>query len=97
MPATPFSSLPMKFLHAADIHLDSPLCGLSAYPDAPAERLRTATRSAFVRLIDTALAAGVLNPEEAHSLQQAEAARRVVIDVDDFDKEELTLETGKVR
>ena len=28
----------MKFLHAADIHLDSPLCGLSAYPDAPAER-----------------------------------------------------------
>ena len=46
----------MKFLHAADIHLDSPLCGLSAYPDAPAERLRTATRSAFVRLIDTALA-----------------------------------------
>ncbi len=48
-------------------------------------------------LIDTALAAGVLNPEEAHSLQQAEAARRVVIDVDDFAKEELTLETGKVR
>jgi len=48
-------------------------------------------------LIDAALAAGVLNPEEAHSLHQAEAARRVVIDVDDFAKEELTLGTGKVR
>lgn len=48
-------------------------------------------------LIDAALAAGVLNPEEAHSLHQAEAARRVVIDVDDFAKEELTLAAGKVR
>ncbi len=48
-------------------------------------------------LIDAALAAGVLNPEEAHSLHQAEAARRVVIDVDDFAKEELTLGSGKVR
>ncbi|MDP2746848.1 acyl-CoA dehydrogenase [Pseudomonas sp.] len=48
-------------------------------------------------LIDAALAAGVLNPEEAHSLHQAEAARRVVIDVDDFAKEELTLGAGKVR
>jgi hypothetical protein len=28
----------MKFIHTADIHLDSPLRGLSAYPDAPAER-----------------------------------------------------------
>ncbi|OHC28843.1 MAG: acyl-CoA dehydrogenase [Pseudomonadales bacterium RIFCSPHIGHO2_02_FULL_60_43] len=48
-------------------------------------------------LIDAALAAGALNPEEAHSLHQAEAARRVVIDVDDFAKEELTLGSGKVR
>jgi len=48
-------------------------------------------------LIDAGLAAGVLNPEEAHNLKQAEAARRVVIDVDDFAKEELTLGTGKVR
>lgn len=30
----------MRFIHAADIHLDSPLNGLSAYPDAPAEQLR---------------------------------------------------------
>ena len=48
-------------------------------------------------LIEAALAAGVLTPEETHSLQQAEAARRVVIDVDDFSKEELTLSPGKVR
>ncbi|WP_298188253.1 acyl-CoA dehydrogenase [uncultured Pseudomonas sp.] len=47
--------------------------------------------------IDAALAAGVLSADEAHSLQQAETARRVVIDVDDFAKEELTLSSGKVR
>ncbi|MDX1298622.1 MAG: acyl-CoA dehydrogenase [Pseudomonas sp.] len=47
--------------------------------------------------IDAALAAGVLNADEAHSLQQAETARRVVIDVDDFAKEELSLSSGKVR
>ncbi len=45
----------MKFIHAADIHLDSPLTGLSAYPDAPVDRLRTVTRDAFVRLVDLAL------------------------------------------
>ncbi len=48
-------------------------------------------------LIEAAVSAGVLSAEEAHELQQAEAARRVVIDVDDFAKEELTLGTGKVR
>ncbi|WP_445940750.1 acyl-CoA dehydrogenase domain-containing protein, partial [Pseudomonas sp.] len=47
--------------------------------------------------IDAALAAGVLSADEAHSLHQAEAARRAVIDVDDFAKEELTLGSGKVR
>ena len=45
----------MRFIHAADIHLDSPLTGLSAYPDAPADRLRTVTRDAFGRLVDLAL------------------------------------------
>ena len=48
-------------------------------------------------LIDAAVAAGVLDDEEAVRLRQAEAARRVVIDVDDFAKEELTLADGKVR
>jgi exonuclease SbcD len=46
---------PMKFLHAADIHLDSPLHGLSAYPDAPAARLRSASRDAFSELVSRAI------------------------------------------
>lgn len=46
----------MKFIHAADIHLDSPLTGLTAYPDAPVEMLRTATRRAFTNLCDEAIA-----------------------------------------
>lgn len=37
----------MKFIHAADLHIDSPLDGLSAYEGAPVELLRTATRTAF--------------------------------------------------
>lgn len=41
----------MKFIHAADIHLDSPLTGLSAYSDAPVEMLRNATRDAFTNLV----------------------------------------------
>ena len=45
----------MKFIHTADLHLDSPLRGLSAYPDAPAERLRTATRDAFHNLVTQAI------------------------------------------
>lgn len=45
----------MKFIHTADVHLDSPLRGLSAYPDAPVERLRTATRDAFHNLVTRAI------------------------------------------
>jgi DNA repair exonuclease SbcCD nuclease subunit len=44
-----------RFLHAADVHLDSRLVGLSAYQGAPVELLRTATRRAFSALIDRAL------------------------------------------
>ncbi|MGE8311408.1 MAG: acyl-CoA dehydrogenase [Pseudomonas protegens] len=47
--------------------------------------------------IDAALEAGVLQAAEAQSLHEAEAARRKVIDVDDFAKEELTLSEGKTR
>ena len=46
----------MRFIHASDLHIDSPLRGLDRYDGAPVERLRTATRSSFERLIDTALA-----------------------------------------
>ncbi|EPJ86671.1 MULTISPECIES: acyl-CoA dehydrogenase [Pseudomonas] len=48
-------------------------------------------------IIDAALHAGVLQPLEAETLRAAEAARRKVIDVDDFAKEELTLTEGKIR
>ena len=41
-----------RFIHAADIHLDSQLKGLSSYPGAPVERFRTATRDAFSALVD---------------------------------------------
>ncbi|AZF47154.1 acyl-CoA dehydrogenase [Pseudomonas sp. R2-7-07] len=47
--------------------------------------------------IDAALHAGVLQPAEAQTLRDAEAARRKVIDVDDFSKEELLQAEGKVR
>lgn len=45
----------MKFIHTADIHLDSPLSGLAAYQGAPLHVLRTATRDAFSRLVDVAI------------------------------------------
>lgn len=44
-----------RFLHAADIHLDSPLRGLEAYPDAPVEQIRGAARRAFDNLIRLAI------------------------------------------
>ncbi|MEK6804372.1 MAG: DNA repair exonuclease [Nitrospirota bacterium] len=46
----------MRFIHASDLHIDSPLRGLDRYEGAPVERLRNATRSAFERLVDLALA-----------------------------------------
>ena len=49
----------MKFLHAADIHLDSPLTGLGAAAECPVERLRQSTRLAFINLIDYAIAEAV--------------------------------------
>jgi DNA repair exonuclease SbcCD nuclease subunit len=44
-----------RFLHAADIHLDSPLRGLASYPDAPIEQIRSASRRALDNLIDLAI------------------------------------------
>ncbi len=45
----------VKFLHAADIHLDSPLQGLAHYEGAPIDQLRGATRRALENLIDLAI------------------------------------------
>lgn len=67
------------------------------------KKLHSALKSGQVKptagehAIDAALHAGVLQPAEAQTLRDAEAARRKVIDVDDFSKEELTQAEGKVR
>ncbi|KRP70213.1 acyl-CoA dehydrogenase [Pseudomonas paralactis] len=67
------------------------------------KKLHTALKSGQVKptagesAIDAALHAGVLQPGEAQTLRDAEAARRKVIDVDDFSKEELMQAEGKVR
>jgi DNA repair protein SbcD/Mre11 len=49
----------ISFIHAADIHLDSPLKGLERYEGAPVDRIRRATRRAFSRMIDLAIERGV--------------------------------------
>jgi exonuclease SbcD len=45
----------MKLVHAADIHLDSPMHGLAAYDGAPVTELRLATREALRGLVDLCL------------------------------------------
>ncbi len=45
----------MRFIHCADIHLDSPLRGLELYEGAPADDMRQATRRAFANIVDLAL------------------------------------------
>lgn len=44
-----------RFIHAADIHLDSPLRGLAGYDGPAVECIRTATRQAFDNLISEAI------------------------------------------
>jgi DNA repair exonuclease SbcCD nuclease subunit len=46
----------MKFIHCADVHLDTPLQGLAQYPGAPVHEIRNATRAAFEKVIEVALA-----------------------------------------
>lgn len=45
----------MKFIHAADIHLDSPLRGLERYEGAPVDEIRQATRRALENLVTLAV------------------------------------------
>jgi exonuclease SbcD len=45
----------VKFIHAADLHIDSPLRGLEVYDGAPLEQLRGATRVALQNLIRVAI------------------------------------------
>jgi exonuclease SbcD len=44
-----------KFIHTADVHLDSPLLGLERYEGAPVELVRGATRKALQNLVKLAL------------------------------------------
>ncbi len=44
-----------KFIHAADIHLDSPLKGLEQYEGAPADEIRNAARRALENLVELAI------------------------------------------
>ena len=44
-----------RFLHAADLHLDSPLRGLESDSSAPVELIRGATRRALGRMVDLAI------------------------------------------
>jgi DNA repair exonuclease SbcCD nuclease subunit len=45
----------IRFIHAADTHIDSPLIGLDAHEGAPVDLLRGATRRAFENLIQLAI------------------------------------------
>lgn len=44
-----------RFIHTADLHLDSPLQGLEIHEGAPVKTLRGATRRAFENLVDLAI------------------------------------------
>ncbi len=47
------------FIHAADLHLDSPLRGLDRYDGAPVEEIRGATRRAVENLVGLAISQSV--------------------------------------
>ena len=47
-----------KILHTADIHLDSPLRSLAMRDEALREKVQTATRTAFSRIVDAAIEEG---------------------------------------
>ena len=49
----------MKFIHAADVHLDSPLRGLERYEGAPLAEIRGASRRAFENLVELCIRTNV--------------------------------------
>ena len=69
----------MKLVHAADLHLDSALAGLTRYESAPADEIRGATRRAFSNLV---------------SLCLEERAALLVISGDLFDGDWRDISTG---
>jgi len=45
----------IRFIHTADVHLDSPLSSLAVRDPEIAETVGTATRQAFVNIVDLCL------------------------------------------
>jgi DNA repair exonuclease SbcCD nuclease subunit len=54
--ARPSEEPVVKIVHAADLHIDSPLRGLTRYEGAPVEQIRGATRRALENLVELCLA-----------------------------------------
>lgn len=48
----------MKIVHAADLHIDSPMLGLDRYPGCPADQMREATRRALDNVVALSLRVG---------------------------------------
>lgn len=69
----------LKFVHAADLHIDSPLVGLERYEGAPVEQIRKATRRALSNLVQLCI---------------AEAAQVLILAGDLFDGEWRDYSTG---
>lgn len=55
-PAGPWSAMPFRFVHTADLHLDSPLRSLALRNADLAEIVRGASRRAFVKIVDLCIA-----------------------------------------
>ena len=77
-------STPLRFVHTADLHLDSPLKSLASRDAALAEAVRTASRTALARTVelcideavDALLVAGDLYDGEQRSMHTAAALTR---------------------
>ena len=46
----------MRFIHTADLHLDSPFLGLTSMPKSLWERVHSSTFAAFQKIVDDAIA-----------------------------------------
>ncbi len=68
-----------SFIHAADLHIDSPLLGLGRYEGAPVDEIRVASRKAFENLV---------------RLAEEEAVAFVVLAGDVFDGDWRDYNTG---
>ena len=58
-PVVPAKKMKIKFIHCADLHLDSPFQGLTTKDPSLAVRFKHATNEAFVKIIDLCLAENI--------------------------------------